>query len=216
MYWLHTEVKVMKYFYKIRNKHTGQYYVGSQYGKNANSKDLWKTYFTSSKLVKEQGYENFEIVSIVEREDARKYEAKYLQRAYSILGKERFCELLLNRNVAPGIINTPEVVAKANEKRKVSNSIAAKKLLAEGKHNFQLNPQVQTKELREARSKRMIGNDYAKYRNMTDELKQTLAEKSKGNTNVRGRIWVINEQGERRRVEKDKIPEGFKRGMTYE
>ena len=205
----------MKYFYKIRNKNTGQCYVGSQYGKNVNSENLWKTYFTSSKLVKEQGYENFEIVSIVEREDARKYEAKYLQRAYSMLGKERFCELLLNRNIAPGILNTPETISKANEKRKISNSIAAKRMIAEGRHNFQLNPQIQTKELREAKRQRMLGTDYGKYRIMTDELRQTLAEKAKGNTNVRGRIWVINEQGERRRVEKDEMPEGFKRGMTY-
>lgn len=205
------------YFYKIKHKKTNQYYVGSQYGKMSHPDNLFSTYFTSSKLVEELGYENFEIVYIKEMNNARQYEANYLKRAYYILGKDRFEKVLLNRNISPGIIMTEEMMKTANVKRKVSNSIVAKKRVKEGTHNFQGwdQPWTRTPEERKKRSDRMKGNNYGSYRNMDDELKKKLAEKSKGNTNVRGRIWVVNKNGHRMRVEKDQIPEGYIRGMVY-
>ena len=56
------------YFYKILHKNTGKIYVGSQYGKNSDPKNLWKSYFSSSvyvkKLIEEYGIESFEILTI--------------------------------------------------------------------------------------------------------------------------------------------------------
>jgi hypothetical protein len=40
------------YTYLIKWSATGKYYYGAQYGKSANPKNLWSTYFTSSKYVK--------------------------------------------------------------------------------------------------------------------------------------------------------------------
>lgn len=40
------------YTYLIKWSATGKYYYGAQYGKAANPKNLWSTYFTSSKYVK--------------------------------------------------------------------------------------------------------------------------------------------------------------------
>ena len=204
------------YFYKIRHIKTGMYYVGSQYGKNANPNNLLVTYFTSSTLVETAGYNNFEIVYIKERADARSYEAKYLKKAYRILGETKFKSLLLNRNIAPGIINTPDSIEKANKKRKVSNRVAANKLLEEGKHNFQNNPNPSyKKENREMHSNRMKGNTLGALRKITPELKEKLAEASKGNTNVRGRIWVVNQQGIKKRALPNNIPEGYIKGTTW-
>jgi hypothetical protein len=45
---------------------------------------------------------------------------------------------------------------------------------------------------RKKSSERMKGNDYGSFRKMTDELKEKLKEKSKGNTNVRGTKWWTN------------------------
>jgi hypothetical protein len=44
---------------------------------------------------------------------------------------------------------------------------------------------------------------------MTEELRNVLAEKSKGNTNVRGTVWVINKEGKKKRVQPNQIPNGF-------
>jgi hypothetical protein len=185
------------YYYVIKHKPSGKLYAGSQYGKNSNPENLLKTYFTSSKLVKEliekDGVESFEIEYIDCRPDAREYEQKFLMEQYKKHGRQKFLDLYLNRNLSPGILLSEEIIEKANKKRRISNSISAKKLLEEGRHNFQLNPNPSYKEENKKKtSKRMKGNNYGSLRNMNVELKQKLAEKSKGNTNVRGTKWWTN------------------------
>ena len=41
------------YVYLLKNKTTGLFYYGVRFGKNCHPDDFWKTYFTSSKLVKD-------------------------------------------------------------------------------------------------------------------------------------------------------------------
>ena len=167
------------YFYLIRHIYSGKYYAGSQYGKNSDSKNLLKTYFTSSKIVKkmieEDGKNSFIIEYIDVRNDAREYEQKYLIEMYEKYGKIKFTEIYLNRNLSPGILLTKEIIEKANKKRKISNSISAKKLLNEGRHNFQLNPGHKNKQWREKTSQRMLGNNYGSLRKMNDELRNKIA-----------------------------------------
>jgi hypothetical protein len=188
---------MIPYVYKIRHIPTGKYYVGCQYGVNSDPENFWKSYKTSSKivlkLIEEGGEDSFEVVKISVRDDARDYESKFLQRLYSFCGKDKFLEKMLNRNVSPGILLTEEIINKANEKRKISNSIAAKKLLQENRHNFQkiVNPSKKP-ENRKKSSERMKGNNYGSFRVMDDNLKIKLAEKSMGNTNVRGTKWWYN------------------------
>lgn len=184
------------YYYVIRHKPSGKLYAGSQYGKNSDPNNLFTTYFTSSKLVKQliekDGVESFEIEYIDCRPDAREYEQSYLMNMYEKYGREEFLNRFLNRNLSPGILLTEESIEKANKKRTISNSISAKKLIEEGRHNFQLFPAHENKEWRKKTSQRMKGNNYGSFREMTDELKNKLAEKSKGNTNVRGTKWWTN------------------------
>lgn len=61
-------LKALPYVYKITHKETGQFYIGSRYSKNIkhHSEDLGFKYFTSSKLVKQLGFENFKIEWIEE------------------------------------------------------------------------------------------------------------------------------------------------------
>lgn len=181
------------YFYKIKEKGTDRFYVGCQYGKNSNPLNFWVTYFTSNKYIKSQPKNTFELVYIKERIDAREYEKKYLQKCYNLLGKEKFLQLLINRNIAPGILNTPESLARANSKeKKLKNSLAAKKRIKEGTHNFQTNPYVPTADHKAALSERMKNNNYGSLIIRDEKYQKKQAEKSKGNINVRGKKWWFN------------------------
>lgn len=199
------------YFYKLKHLPSGRYYVGSQYGLKSDPTNLLKTYVTSSKYVKQlieqDGIDSFKIERIVIREDAREYEAKFLKRLYRKLGNDRFLEVMINRNIAPGILSTPEIVAKANIKRKVSNSIAAKRRLKNGTHNFQLANAGNLPHVRKLRSERMKGNNYGALKEITDDFRQKCADGAKGNTNVRGRKWWTNGTEYKRSV--DCPGEGF-------
>lgn len=194
------------YFYKIKEITTGRYYVGVQYGKKANPDNLWVSYYTSNAYIISQPKQNFNIIKIIQREDAREYERKYLQKCYNLMGREKFLQIMINRNLAPGILNTPESIQKANVKRRVSNRVAALKLLQEGKHNFQIKRHTPTAKEREAAASRMKGNTLGKLRKITDEYRQQAAIKSQGNTNVRGKGWWNNGK-QRKRSQSSPGPE---------
>jgi hypothetical protein len=186
------------YFYKLKHIPSGKYYIGSQYGKKSDPKKFWSSYITSSKYIKklinETGKDSFSVIKVISRHDARDYESRLLKRLYRFFGKEKFLNIMINRNVSPGILLTKEIILKANEKRKISNSISAKKLIENGKHNFQKYKAGEMPHVRELRSKRMINNNYGSFRQITPDLIKKLSEKSKGNTNVRGTKWWYNEE----------------------
>lgn len=183
---------MIPYFYKIQEISTGRYYVGCQYGKKSNPENLWVTYFTSNKYIKSRLPSDFKIISILPRIDAREYERTYLSRCYRKLGRERFMELLINRNLAPGILNTPESIMRANSKRRISNSISAKRLFSEGRHNWQIKPAMSLDHNKHKHSKRMLGNNYGSLRKLTPEYRSLQADGARGNTNVRGTKWWFN------------------------
>lgn len=186
------------YFYKIQEVTTGKYYVGCQYGKNSNSNNLWNTYFTSNQYIISQPKENFKIVKIIQRQDAREYERRYLRKCYSILGKEKFLEHMINRNLAPGILNTKESIERGNIKRRVSNSIAALKRIENGTHNFQLNKYEHSDawkdkiKLRMKSDKNPGKNPETIKKRITDEYRKKQSDGAKGNTNVKGYKWWTN------------------------
>jgi hypothetical protein len=183
----------MAYFYKIQHVPSGSLYVGCRYAANCIPSELLVEYFTSSKKVKaiieNEGVGVFKIISVKVREDARDYEARYLKRMFRKFGNEKFKEVFLNRNIAPGILNDADSLARASLKKKISNSLSQYKLLNEGRHNWQNLTDEQKQRWSEKSSLSKMGNDYGKYRNITDEYRKTAAEKSKGNTNVRGTTW---------------------------
>jgi len=201
------------YFYKIREIKTGKIYVGCQYGRNSDPEKLFVSYFTSNQYIKSKPVTDFMIEKIIVRSDARDYERRYLSKCYRILGKKKFLDKMINRNLAPGILNTKETIEKANVKRKISNKISANKLVAAGTHNFlhQPNPSWK-KENRDKISKRMRGNKLGALREITPELRAKLSEKSKGNTNVKGYKWWTN--GSINKRSKESPGEEFYQGTT--
>jgi hypothetical protein len=208
-------LNMQPYFYKIQHKLSGKIYVGSQYGKFSDSTNFWKTYYTSSKYVKEliktDGINSFDVIKIQIRLDAREYERRYLKKCFNIFGKEKFLKTFLNKNLSPGILLTEEMIEKANIKRKTSNSLAAKKMLLEKRHNFQKNNAGNYEHVKKERSERMMGNNFGSKRKMTDNLKEKLAEKSKGNTNVRGTRWWNDGNKNKRSIEQP--GQNFKLGI---
>ena len=109
----------MKYFYKIREKSTGKYYVGCQWRKDADPANFWVSYFTSSPYIKKQPKEDFEVIRVEAREDAREYEARYLKKAFGLLGKERFFELMINKHCIDfGIVSDEAIALRAKKAAK--------------------------------------------------------------------------------------------------
>jgi hypothetical protein len=110
------------YFYKIKNKTTGKYYVGSQYGRTANKENFFVNYFTSSQKIENiiisEGVETFEIVCIKERDDARNYEVYYLNKCYRLLGRDKFLSLFYNRSLSPGILLDDAIIEKQTVTKK--------------------------------------------------------------------------------------------------
>jgi len=182
------------YFYKIQEISTGRYYIGCQYGKKSDPSNLFNSYFTSNYYVN-LNYSDFKIIKIVQRNDAREYEKRYLNKCYRLLGKDKFLSILINRNLAPGILNTKESIERGNIKRKISNSIAAKKRIENGTHNFLNHSYEKSDAWREKISKRMRGennpskNPEITKKRITDEYRKKQSEGAKGNTNVKGYKW---------------------------
>jgi hypothetical protein len=201
------------YFYKIQEITTGRYYIGCQYGQRSDPSNFWNTYFTSNQYIKSQPKDNFKLIKLIQRDDARNYEKRYLSRCYHILGRETFLQIMINRNLAPGILNTKETIEKANIKRRISNKTAALKRIESGTHNFQLNKYPHSKEWLEKIKLRMNGdsnpgkNPKNIKKRLTDEYRKKQSDGAKGNTNVKGYRWWTN--GEINKRAKECPAEGF-------
>ena len=78
----------MKYYvYFVKNKSTGLKYIGAKYSKDADPNTFWKTYFTSSKMIKNlievYGYSDFEF-KILKTFDNKFETLKYEKRLLNI------------------------------------------------------------------------------------------------------------------------------------
>jgi hypothetical protein len=156
-------------------------------------------------LIEQDGVDSFKIIRIKCRVDAREYEARLLKRLLRKYGFVQFTEMLLNRNVAKGILLTAVDVQQICEKRKPALSKAARRLYDEGRHNFQTSPANDLPHVRQLRSRKMQGNTYGTLRNITDEYRQQQALGSMGNTNVRGKKWWTNGTINKRSLEQPGI-----------
>jgi hypothetical protein len=79
---IYTSTRVLPYVYRLDHKETGQFYIGYRCAnKVPSSSDLGFEYFTSSKVVKNIGFNNFNYCIIAEflsKEDAREFEIKLI------------------------------------------------------------------------------------------------------------------------------------------
>jgi len=189
------------YIYKIKSKLTGKYYVGIQYGIKSNPLNFWKTYFTSNKYVL-KNIDEFYVIYVKPKSDAIEYEKKFLSRIHSYYGKNKFCELMINRNLAPGIVLDDCERQKISQRMKIKwkngeMSEAHKKSTATRK-NRKYNKIEKSIEERLRISERMkknnpMFNDGIKRKHAESmnsiESKKKKSETSKGNTYVKGKSW---------------------------
>lgn len=92
---IYSSTKVLPYVYQLTHKETGQFYIGVRFAnKVPSSEDLGTHYFSSSKPVKELGFENFNsfiIAEFFDKKDALNFE-------YYLIKEQWHNILKLNRN----------------------------------------------------------------------------------------------------------------------
>ena len=198
------DVTGLRYFCKTLNKNPDKYLGSGVYWKNhlkahgASVSTIWKEW--------------------VAEDEVEEY-AMFLSEELDVVNDDSWANLVAEDGLTgwgSGSQNpstNPEIVERANVGRRVSNSIAAKRLLSEGRHNFQLHRACDMPHVRKMHSERMKGNRLGAFPK-TVETKKKIADAVRGNTNVRGRIWIVNDiTGERRRVDvTTNIPQGFRKG----
>lgn len=132
--------------YCITNRITGQHYYGARWKDGCHPKDLWTTYFTSSKhvhnLIKEHGKDSFDIQvrkTFDTKEKCLSHEQKVLKRL-KVKKREDWLNVAIGKPTFLGKKHTPETLAKMRkpktvgwtEERRLAKSIQEKRRLAEG------------------------------------------------------------------------------------
>ena len=120
-----TDCNYLPFTYVLMFKPTGQRYYGVRYAKNAHPSQLWATYFTSSKviknLLKEHGTEAFEVVvrrTFTSKESAVIWESKVLKRLNASHNENWFNQINGDANFASISKWSAEARAKYSERRK--------------------------------------------------------------------------------------------------
>lgn len=193
------------YFYKIQEIATGRYYVGCQYGKNADPSNFFIKYFTSNNYIKSKLTTDFIVKKVLVRKDARKYEERYLKKCYNLLGREKFLLLMINRNLAPGIIHDEREINNISERMKkrwknglmneahqkasiTRKSKQYKKIIISDEEKQKISERMKTnnpmfKEEIRKKHKEAVNSENSKRRK---------SEIARGNTYVKNRAWYNN------------------------
>lgn len=99
---------MQQYFYKITHVPSGRVYVGCQYEQTADPSNMLTTYFTPSPRVHQSmevdGVGSLVVNYTVPAVDAQAYERRYMRRAFKWLERDKFLQMFINRNLAPGIL----------------------------------------------------------------------------------------------------------------
>lgn len=113
-------IESIPYTYLLTFKKTGQYYYGCRYANGCHPDDLFKTYFTSSKIVKKlikiYGVESFDY-QIRKTFDNKKsciyWEQKFLRKV-RVLKNDKFLNVDYNMNASNAIQNKHSTIAISN------------------------------------------------------------------------------------------------------
>lgn len=177
------------YVYLIRHRESGKMYIGVKYAKKANPSRFFKEYFTSSKIVIAMGWENFELLEIKATADAIRLEATRLHEAYTKFGRERFCDVFLNRNLCPAYVLDNETYARIGEHNRITmigntngfgnKSHSGREMTETHRLNLSLSNLGNTK---------AMGGTGFLGRTHTEETKAKISRSKLGNTNAIGSI----------------------------
>lgn len=188
----------MAYTYLIGWTNEDKWYYGARYANDCSKNDLWETYFTSSKHVKDFRKEHgdpdvIEVRKVFgNRNDAILWEEKVLKRM-----RVRESDRWLNRNdqCAPPIMKGSEHPLygighseKAKKKMSVNGKGKGKGIPKSEEHRKKISEArkknwATNDKLKEKFAKKMKNNDYGKLHKgwiPSDETKQRMREKKKG------------------------------------
>jgi hypothetical protein len=177
--------------YILKFKPTGQYYYGSRYSKYCHPSQLWTTYYTSSKvirqLVKEHGQDSFEfkVTKIFDnKESARFWEHRFLAKVKA----SKNPKWLNQHNGAGDFINKGGLKFTEEHKRKIS-------LGNKGK-------------LKPGTAKSLIGNTHNKGKKYSEESKKKLSLSRMGNKN---RLGIPHPESDKQKIKDsmNKLPDGI-------
>lgn len=169
------------YTYLIGWSAQNKWYYGVRYANRCHPSDLWKSYFTSSKHVKEfrKNYGEPDVIEIrknfLDKKTACIWEEKVLKRM-KVLHDDRW----LNRNISGAIINDEATIARITERKKREN-LPIEQRLAVSKALKSYNKSLDS-EYKSVRGKNAASKFWEKYH--TDEAtRKKLSEKRKSQIN---------------------------------
>lgn len=190
------------YTYHLFHKPTKKHYYGVRTAKDCNPDELWKTYFSTSKIVKslrEQYGDNsfdYEVRKLFETpEDALEWETKFLTK---INAAER--EDWLNRHNGG---NTFTTVNKSSWNKGIPHPEIVRKKIAEKRKPYvgELHPMFGRQHTDESKKKMSLNIDkrFGKDNHFfgkkhSDKTKQIISEKNKGNPSPRKGVILSDEQ----------------------
>ena len=155
--------------YLIYCKVTDQYYYGSRYGKGCHPEQLWNTYYTSSKIIKqlisEHGVDNFtvKVTKLFEhKQQAREWEHRFLKKVKAATNPK-----WINQHKGDGKFYNKGGLKLTDEQRQKLS-------------------QAQKGILKPGTSKSMIGNTRRKGMLFTTEQKANVSKARLGNKNRLG------------------------------
>lgn len=206
------------YTYRIKHIPSGKNYYGSRFAENCDPSDLWTTYFTSSKLVKElilkDGKESF-VAEVRKTFDCKikcqQYENEVLRRL-NVTHNENWL------NQYYGHVYTSESQSKGGknlaEKRSTDSSFDYRIKQKISEATSKLNQQgIVGFKLGHANAAGSIGGkskSKKKYESVTNNAKKAIEK-------IKGGKWICNkETGERKRLSLDElnnIPIGWQLGF---
>lgn len=178
---IYTSTKVLPYVYQLIHKETGQFYFGIRHANQVPStQDLGTYYFSSSRYVKELGFENFDLIIIAEffdKESAFYFEKTLIEEFWN-------SDKILNKNIGGtyfsyGLSHSEETKQKMSNTRKGKNrpefSEEWKQNISKSKIGIKTGPRPP--EFCEKLSKIKTG---VKQKPLTEEHKNKLSKAGKG------------------------------------
>jgi hypothetical protein len=159
----------LPFTYILYSKATNQYYYGSRYSKGCHPSQLWTTYYTSSKLIKQlvndHGKDNFTAKitrTFKTKEEARLWEHRFLTKVKASTNPK----WLNQHNGAGDFLNKGGLKLTPEHKRKISESNLGK--------------------IKPGTSKSLLGNTRRRGKKFTEEQKRKVSVAKLGNKNRLG------------------------------
>lgn len=202
------------YTYYLFHKPTGKHYYGVRTAKNCHPDELWKTYFSTSKIVKllreQYGDDSFEyeVRKLFETpKDALEWETKFLTRIDAATKDD-----WLNQHNGGGKFTTAGkgswITGKThNEKTRRKISEKRKPYVGEKHPMYGRNHSEESKRKMAENRPIITGEANPFYgKRHSDELKKIISEKNKGNPSPRKGIKMTDEEKKLRNERLDNMP----------